>query len=185
MRNHIHLIGVPGSGESLANTIRVAHGQYARIMNPITSGCGHLWQARFYSCPMADIHCWQALRYVENNPVRAGLVSDAVSYCYSSARAHAGLEYPQLFDFQHRLEYGEWRKRYKQQDWQRVLQVGVYDEAIERRIRESTMLGRPIRDCSSGSEVGVGIMESNNRRRQRGISISSSPTALSRDACFT
>jgi hypothetical protein len=30
--------------------------------------CGHLWQARFYSCALDQAHVWAALAYVERNP---------------------------------------------------------------------------------------------------------------------
>src|SRR5262245_52257356 len=49
---------------------------------------GHLWQGRFYSCVLSDSHLWTATRYVERNPVRAGIVKRAEDYEWSSARAH-------------------------------------------------------------------------------------------------
>jgi len=38
---------------------------------------GHLWQGRFYSCILDDSHLFTAGRYVERNPVRAGIVKEA------------------------------------------------------------------------------------------------------------
>ncbi len=74
MPNHIHLIGVPGYEESLWRTLGQTHGDYARYQNIQQRSCGHFWQARFYSCPMDHVHQWEALAYVERNPVRAGMV---------------------------------------------------------------------------------------------------------------
>ena len=49
---------------------------------------GHLWQERFASYPMSENHLLAAVRHVELNPVRAGLVENPWSYKWSSAGAH-------------------------------------------------------------------------------------------------
>ena len=51
---------------------------------------GHLWQNRFCSCPLDESHLWAALRYVERNPVRAGLTPAAETWDWSSTAAHLG-----------------------------------------------------------------------------------------------
>jgi putative transposase len=52
---------------------------------------GHLWANRYFSSALDEPHLWAAIRYVELNPVRAGLVVDATAFEWSSARAHAAL----------------------------------------------------------------------------------------------
>ena len=47
-----------------------------------------MWQGRFFSCVLDEAHLWSAVRYVERNPVRAGLVKRAANYPWSSAVAH-------------------------------------------------------------------------------------------------
>jgi hypothetical protein len=47
---------------------------------------------------MEKTHCWQALSYIEQNPVRAGLAIRPAEYPYSSARAHVGEIYPEDVD---------------------------------------------------------------------------------------
>ena len=64
------------------------NGRYAQALNIRRSRTGHLWQARFHSCPLSDSHLWLALRYVERNPVRARIVTHPEHYRYSSAAAH-------------------------------------------------------------------------------------------------
>jgi hypothetical protein len=49
---------------------------------------GHLWQARFHSCPMSESHFWIGLRYVEGNPCRANRVTSPSDCPWSSAAAH-------------------------------------------------------------------------------------------------
>jgi putative transposase len=97
MDNHVHWILVPSEEEGLSLTIRNAHSKYSRFFNTSYGFVGHLMQSRFYSRPMRDNHFWAAVRYVERNPVEAGLVKHASHYPWSSARAHCmGYEDPYL-----------------------------------------------------------------------------------------
>jgi putative transposase len=105
MSNHVHLIAVPHSTQALAQTLKHAHGRYASYWNARQSSCGHVWQGRFYSCPLDDSHLWQALRYVELNPLRAGLVAAAEAWRWSSAAAHCGSATPDVM-----LEMQTWQK---------------------------------------------------------------------------
>jgi putative transposase len=112
MTNHVHLIAVPESDTGLAKTLGRTHADYARYANAVRRGCGHLWQARFYSCPMEKTHRWQALSYIEQNPVRAGLAIRPAEYPYSSARAHVGEIYLEDVDTSGYLLTREWRASY-------------------------------------------------------------------------
>jgi len=85
MSNHVHLVAVPMKENALANTLRRAHSDYARYANVKLRTSGHFWQNRYYSCPLDQIHQWTAIAYVERNPVRAGMVSQAEDYAWSSA----------------------------------------------------------------------------------------------------
>ena len=88
MPNHVHLVAVPERLDSLGVVFRRVHGRYAQYLNVRRGRSGHLWQNRFFSCALDGDHLSAALRYVERNPVRAGLVAEAESYIWSSARAH-------------------------------------------------------------------------------------------------
>ncbi len=88
MDNHVHLIGVPDSEQSLARGIGETHRNYTYLINSRENWRGYLWQGRFSSYPMDEKHLYEAVRYIELNPVRAGLVQRAEDYFYSSARAH-------------------------------------------------------------------------------------------------
>jgi putative transposase len=74
MPNHVHLIVVPQSIESLRRAIGEAHRRYTRWINFREGWRGHHWQGRFASFVMDENHLLTAARYVELNPVRAGLV---------------------------------------------------------------------------------------------------------------
>jgi putative transposase len=91
MRNHIHLIAVPNTKDGLSTAMRDCLSDYALFFNQRYSYKGHLWQARFYSSVLGTDHLWNAVRYVERNPVRAGIVDRAENYVWSSAAFHCGL----------------------------------------------------------------------------------------------
>ncbi|MFQ5883286.1 MAG: transposase [Candidatus Methylomirabilales bacterium] len=88
MTNHVHFIAVPTHQDSFARTFNHTHMRYAQYCNRQHGRVGHLWQGRFYSCVLEESHLYTAVRYVERNPVRAGLVHRAEAYAWSSARAH-------------------------------------------------------------------------------------------------
>jgi putative transposase len=74
MPHHIHLIAVPKEEDSLSICLRRTHGRYAQYHHAHRVRSGHLWQNPFYSCAIEECHLWNAISYVELNPVRAGLV---------------------------------------------------------------------------------------------------------------
>ena len=88
MPNHIHLIAVPRTEESLRRAIGEAHRRYTRKINFRQKWRGYLWQGRFASFVMDEPYLLAAARYVELNPVRAGLVVAAEAWPWSSAKAH-------------------------------------------------------------------------------------------------
>ena len=88
MPNHIHLIAVPQTKEALGRAMGETHRQYALLLNEREELVGHLWQGRFSSYPMDEQHLLAAARYIELNPVRAGLAADPIDWRWSSARFH-------------------------------------------------------------------------------------------------
>ena len=88
MPNHVHLIVVPASAEALRRAVGEAHRRYTRYVNFREGWRGHLWQGRFASFVMDERYLLAAARYVELNPVRAGLVARPEAYRWSSAAAH-------------------------------------------------------------------------------------------------
>jgi putative transposase len=82
---------VPERDDSIAKVFRDCHGTYAAEFNKKYGKTGHVWQARPFSCVLDDVHALAAIRYVERNPVRAGMVARAEDYPWSSARAHCGI----------------------------------------------------------------------------------------------
>jgi len=139
MSNHVHVIAVPTAPWSLARAFGRAHGDYSRYRNVIRSESGHFWEARFYSCPLEGVYQWQALAYVERNPVRAGMVGGAEIFSWSSASAHcSGCDPTGLLDLE------PWRAEYNQIRWRQVLSTSVDEEAWAERLREASRRGLPL-----------------------------------------
>ena len=88
MPNHVHLIAVPSTEGALRRAVGEAHRRYTQKINQREGWRGYLWQGRFASFVMDERHTRAAARYIEMNPVRAGLVQRAADYPWSSARAH-------------------------------------------------------------------------------------------------
>jgi putative transposase len=88
MDNHVHLILVPETADALRGALGEAHRRYTRAINFREGWRGFLFQGRFSSYPMDDAHLIAGVRYVENNPVAAGLVTRAEDWRWSSARSH-------------------------------------------------------------------------------------------------
>ena len=88
MPNHTHLVLTPQSPDGLRNSLAEAHKRYTRQVNFRHGWRGHLWQERFHSFPMDERHLLACVRYVEQNPVKAGLTDRPEDWPWSSARAH-------------------------------------------------------------------------------------------------
>jgi len=88
MNNHVHFVVVPKEPDSISRLFNTVHMRYAQYINYKRRTSGHLWQGRFYSCILDDDHLFYAIRYVEQNPVRAKMVENPWDYKWSSARLH-------------------------------------------------------------------------------------------------
>ena len=133
MDNHVHLVIVPSTAEGLGQAMRRMNMMYARHVNYRQGWTGHLWEGRYYSCPLDDRHFWAAVRYVERNPVRAAVVRQAWQYRWSSAAAHCGLRVDRLLTG--RLEEAD-----HVGDWKAFL---LDDDEAVAILRRTTKTGRP------------------------------------------
>jgi putative transposase len=89
MGTHVHLIAVPPDARSLARAIGATQQSYSLWFHARHGGTGHLWGNRYFSTVLDSAHLLVAVRYVELNPVRAGIARRAAEYAWSSAAAHA------------------------------------------------------------------------------------------------
>ena len=142
MSNHVHLVLTPEREDSLARALGRTHLMYAQYVFKAQGRSGHLWQSRFYSCPLDEAHAHNASAYVELNPVRAGIVTSPWEYAWSSAAAHCGVG----GDPSGMLDLGRWFDRMPIATWKRTLAaITGPDDTIE-RLRLHTRTGRPLGD---------------------------------------
>jgi putative transposase len=156
MTNHVHLVATPRTAEALAAMMRRVNQFYTQYVNRLHGRCGHLWQDRFFSCPLDGEHFWAAMIYVERNPVRARLAPLAWDYHWSSAAAHCGQADPAAM-----LDLAAWRTFTQGQDWRESLHL-MEDEQTASRLRLCTSRGRPL-----GSDSFVANLECTIGRRLR------------------
>jgi len=135
MPNHVHLIVVPRTEQSLRRAIGEAHRRYTRRINFREKWRGCLWQGRFGAFVMDEPYLLAAARYVERNPVRAALAADAADWPCSSAGAHLSGRDDRLVQVAPLLAMvGDWR--------------GLLDSALPeaelRDLRQHARTGRPL-----------------------------------------
>ncbi len=86
MTNHVHLIIEPGEAErNLAQLMKRVAGRQTRYVNKIEKRTGSLWEGRYKSSLIStNEYLLACCRYVELNPVRAGIVGGPAGYRWSS-----------------------------------------------------------------------------------------------------
>ena len=90
MTNHVHLLATPSHDTSLSGLMQHLGRLYVRHFNYTYSRSGTLFEGRFKTCIVQENHyLLTCLRYIELNPVRAGMVKDPGDYRWSSYRSHA------------------------------------------------------------------------------------------------
>ena len=133
MPNHFHLILAPSQQAGLRLALAPAQRLYAVEINRRQGWTGHFWQGPFSSSPMDEAHLYACLRYVELNPVRAGLVARPEEWSWSSARAHLGFGDDGLTDLAPARE--------RIPDWRAFLDAGLGEDERE-AIRDAERRGR-------------------------------------------
>jgi putative transposase len=87
MSNHYHLVIEFEYPELISKFMAGLHRAYSHYHHKLYGTTGFLWQGRFKMQPIQqDLYLKGCGRYIERNPVSAGLVQEAYEYCHSSAR---------------------------------------------------------------------------------------------------
>lgn len=153
MDNHVHLIVVPTQEGALTRTIGETHRRYTRAINFRKGWRGYLWQGRFGSVLLDEQHLLAAVRYVERNPVAAGLVDRAEAYPWSSARAHVlGVMDPVLTNHYLTEQIVNWAEFLRSAD----------DDRWGETLARQASVGRPL-----GSAAFLADLEQRTGRRLR------------------
>jgi putative transposase len=165
MDKHVHLVVVPEAEQSLAHAIGRAHLRYSQYFNSAYMRSGHLWQSRFFSCPMDRDHGLNAMAYVELNPVRAGIVTWAIEFPWSSAATHCGTRPRDSL-----LDLPAWWSEWTPEAWEEQLAAVATNRDIGEAIRSCTRTGHPFggEDFVAGLERKLGVSLRGRRGRPRG-----------------
>lgn len=140
MPNHIHLLLKPSEEEGLPKMMQGVTLCYSKYFNGENGRTGRLWECRYHSTIVdGDSYLWTVSKYIENNPVRAGIVKKPEDYLYSSAKAHIlGKKDPllkePLFD---KSKLNEYREFIRSEQEKNVLE----------EIRKQTRSGKPLGDA--------------------------------------
>ena len=100
MTNHVHLVIDPGDDpDNLGLLMKRIAGRQTRYVNKIEKRSGTLWEGRYKSSPInANEYLLACCRYIEMNPVRAGMVEDPSLYLWSSCSSKVGFDADSWFD---------------------------------------------------------------------------------------
>lgn len=91
MTNHVHLLVTPSAEHALALLMRDLGQRYVQYFNRAYGRTGTLWEGRYRSCITESVsYVLACYRYIELNPVRAGLADSPGRYAWSSYRANSG-----------------------------------------------------------------------------------------------
>jgi putative transposase len=90
MPNHVHLLVTPARPGALANMMQDLGRRYVRVFNDAHRRTGTLWEGRYKSCLVdSERYLLVCHRYIELNPVRAGIIREPAAYLWSSHRHYA------------------------------------------------------------------------------------------------
>ncbi len=138
MRNHIHLLVTPSDADGCSKLMKAVAQRYSYYFNAKYERTGPLWEGRFRSCiVLSRAYVLACYRYIELNPVRAGLVNHPAAYLWSSYAINSGVRHDPLV-----LRHAELAAIGS------AAYVGLFRDAVHvgviSNIRQATETGRPL-----------------------------------------
>jgi putative transposase len=143
MTNHVHLVIDPGTDEqNLALLMKRVAGRQTRCVNRIEKRSGTLWEGRYKSSPIStNDYLLACCRYVELNPVRAGIVALPEFYRWSSYGAKTGFMQQGFLDYDP-MYLGLAKTARKRQEKYRDYVLGTISEEETNQIRQALQRGQ-------------------------------------------
>jgi putative transposase len=144
MTNHVHLLLTPQTANSCTGLMRDLGQRYVQYFNRRQDRTGTLWEGRFRSCIVQSaLYVLGCYRYIELNPVRAGMVDHPTGYLWSSYAVNSGLRSDPLIS--HHTEYVALAS---DEERRQVAYRGLFEQRLEpglqRAIRDATNGGYPL-----------------------------------------
>ena len=155
MTNHVHLLLTPSTTDGLSSLMQNLGQRYAQYVNRAYRRTGTLWEGRFRSCIAESSHYVLACyRYIELNPVRAGMVGHPTEYPWSSHLANLGMvDDPCISPHPEYLGLGQ-NAQSRRDAFRRLFDDTIQPMLVE-RIRESTNSGYPLASDSFLSRMNL------------------------------
>lgn len=171
MTNHVHLlikVTEHGSISKIMQSITVAHTRYYNFKY---QRCGHVWQGRFESPIVSDDHyLMNVMRYIEQNPVRAKMVSKIDQYPWNSYRLNTRQKDSVMIDREENLVYKrlgkEWPSRLTR--YKKLVQTNL-DDKIIKSIHASTRKGEHYISEKFKGQISFLLQHKRRRGRPRKI----------------
>lgn len=157
MPNHVHLLATPRERETLPRLMQALGRRYVRRFNDRHRRTGTLWEGRYRSTVVeTDRYLLACMRYVELNPVRAGLVDDPAAYRWSSHTHHVGLRVDPLIA-EHAVYWGLGNTPFERQGAYRRLIASDLEPADVAAIRYATHHGWVLGVSDFAARVADGV----------------------------
>ncbi len=135
MSNHFHLLITPDSSKGLSRCLHGVTFRDAQYFNRKYARSGRLWQNRYFSCPVdKDEYLWAAAKYIETNPVRAGIVKKPEDWRWSSAVQH----------IKGKTDSNIILHKWLREEEKKGYASFVLEGSEEEKIRKATSTGRPL-----------------------------------------
>jgi putative transposase len=144
MTNHVHILATPEYKDSVSKMMQQLGRKYVSYFNKSHGRSGTLWEGRFRSSTIFSVrYLFACYRYIELNPVRAGLVQAAEHYEWSSYRANAMGQFSGLV-----APRSEWLALGRTSDQRRRLYRSMFTDVVsdhDDQIRLALRKGRALR----------------------------------------
>ncbi|MBA3891481.1 MAG: transposase [Gemmatimonadaceae bacterium] len=145
MGNHAHMLVTPRDAEGPARMMQALGRRFVRYFNHVHQRTGTLWEGRYRSCLIDSPHYFFACsRYIELNPVRAGMIEEPGRYRWTSFRHNAFGNADKLVT-PHPMYLGLGRHMVGRQAAYRALFERELEPAALDAIRHATNGGRALR----------------------------------------
>ena len=157
MANHIHLLLTPGHADRAPRLMKQLRERYTRYFNRVHERAGGLWEGRYRSCvTQQEDYLLACHRYIEMNPVRAGIAEQPGDYRWSSFRCNAeGESDPVITPHAVYLELGGTEEA--RREAYRALFLSAADERCVAAIRKATSSNAILGDRSFLETVEAGL----------------------------
>lgn len=144
MDNHVHLLLTPGTADGLSRAMQSLGRRYVGWFNARHQRTGTLWEGRFRAGLIeGERHLLACMRYIELNPVRAGICQAPAQWAWSSAAHHLGLARSGLIT-EHPLYWSLGNTPFDREHAYRELVDQGVTLAEQALLTESVLRGRPV-----------------------------------------